>query len=285
MKKTSLFAAAALASAACGTAVLEYDAPEADRLEQVQHGLQIRLEEKFGKGARVQQVFGAADTVVLGVALEEAVPDADVAAPLALATYQSSTDVLQVLAPDARYREARLLDAAGATALVTTERELKLRGADGAEKTLATQVKGEVSAAPGQRLLFTREGLYEFNGESQVALVGEDGQTVVLADAEGVDDRPAVSPDGKTVVFVSGRTGIASLWVTDLAGAPAVQLTNRSLVQSEDGSEPKGFVPVPVMADALTWQSNDVVRFDAGGGELWTVNVKTGAAARVGGAP
>jgi Tol biopolymer transport system component len=39
------------------------------------------------------------------------------------------------------------------------------------------------------------------------------------------DGRPCVSPDGKTIVFCSNRTGGTNLWRTDLDGSEPVQLT------------------------------------------------------------
>lgn len=83
----------------------------------------------------------------------------------------------------------------------------------------------------------------------------------------GSEDRPVVSPDGRRLAFVSGRTGIASWWVVSLDGAlPAeagVQLTNVGVESKprSPGHPPEGFVPVPDgttygWTDAgLTWES------------------------------
>ena len=278
----SLRLAGVVLACGCGQATLDSSAAENDA-HSVEHGLTVRLKEKLGATARLKQVFGHGDEVLLGVALEDDVADSDVQAPLALASYRRSDDALDVVAAAAAYREAVKLE--GALALVTTEGELKLRGADGAEQLVATGVKGEVVAARRGELLFTVEAAVTL-GDSAVVLAAEGSTPRVIADGDGVDDRPSVSPDQRTVVFVSGRTGIASLWRTTLDGEAPVQLTNVGIEAGvEREGEPAGFVPPPVVADAVTWVSADVVRYDAGGGEYWTVNVRTAVAMREGALP
>ena len=276
----------ALTSAGCGTVVPE-PAPakaEAVQLGEVQQRLSARLEQRFGKGARVQQLFGQGRELLLGVTVDAPVADSDVRPRLALARWRAEEDALDVVGPRAEYKEARQLRAG--LALVTAEGELRLRGPDGREQTLASDVKGEVSDAPGDALVATLEGGSRPRGDSAVFLSDRAGNVTVLADGEGVDDRPSVSPDQKTVVFVSGRTGVASLWRTTLDGAPPVQLTNQHVTVGEERTgPPEGFVPPPVMAERIEWVSDDVVRYDAGGGELWDVNVRTGEASRAGGDP
>jgi TolB protein len=255
--------------------------PETEELGEVQHQLSARLEEKFGKGARVQQVFGLGDEVLLGVTVEARMEETDVRIPLALASFRKPDNAVAVIADNSDYREARLLPSG--MAVVTAAGELRLRAPNGTEQTLATDVKGEVSAAPNGALIATLEGGARQQGDSAVFLVDAAGTMKVIADGEGVDDRPSVSPDRKTVVFVSGRTGVASLWRTTLDGADPVQLTNANIeVGVERTGPPDGFVPPPVMADRLEWLSADVVRYDAGEGEFWNVNVRTGEANREG---
>jgi len=87
---------------------------------------------------------------------------------------------------------------------------------------------------------------------------GERRGPVFLTDG----DRPALSPDGEWVAFVSGRTGIASLWIAPFAGGEAIQLTNRDLERRRiPGEVPRGFVPPPHLSapqfdgDRLVWRS------------------------------
>jgi hypothetical protein len=77
---------------------------------------------------------------------------------------------------------------------------------------------------------------------------------------EGAPDRVAISADGAWVAWVSGATGIASVWAMPFAGGPATQLTNRDLVRVI-GEEPVGFVPPPhtaplqIEGDSVRWTS------------------------------
>jgi tricorn protease len=56
---------------------------------------------------------------------------------------------------------------------------------------------------------------------------------------EGFNDWPAISPDNRTIVFQSNRTGVQHLWRMDLDGNNQIQLTNgyaeRNAVVSPDG--------------------------------------------------
>lgn len=47
-----------------------------------------------------------------------------------------------------------------------------------------------------------------------------------LTDFYGMEDSPALSPDGKSVAFVSDNTGSLQIWVRLLAGGPPLQLTH-----------------------------------------------------------
>src|SRR5688572_2077185 len=114
-----IFAASALLGVGCGTATLEVGSgAENDQLGSVQHRLDTRLKEQFGKDARVQRVFGLGNDAVLGIALGESTEESDVRVPLALANYRKDTDALTVISATAGYKEARVLGAS--TALVTS---------------------------------------------------------------------------------------------------------------------------------------------------------------------
>jgi TolB protein len=244
----------------------------------------VRLKEAFGPDAELRASFGVGERRVLAVGLE-ALPEASDALPgVALATFDVARDELAVLDTAPRFREARLLGQRAA--LVTTDAELILRGPDGVEQLLAQGVRGDLSVLPEDRgLALTLLGPDGDEGETAIAVVDLSGELRVLADGEGVDDRPLVSPDGRTVVFVSGRTGVASLYRTSLDGEEPVQLTNTTIEAGvERDEEPADFVPPPVDASRATWVTPDVLRYDAGGGEYWRVDVRTGAATREGGA-
>lgn len=96
----------------------------------------------------------------------------------------------------------------------------------------------------------------------RVELTEEGLQQTTLV-TEGAPDRVAISADGERVAWVSGATGIASVWAMPFAGGPAVQLTNRDLVRVP-GVEPVGFVPPPHLGPLQI--EDDVVRWTSPAG-------------------
>lgn len=83
----------------------------------------------------------------------------------------------------------------------------------------------------------------------------------VLVSGRANPDRPALSPDGEQVAFVSGLTGLASIWVMPFAGGEEpIQVTNVDLhlVKRAPGQPPPGFQPPPVIDD-LRFDGDDLV--------------------------
>ena len=60
----------------------------------------------------------------------------------------------------------------------------------------------------------------------RVDLDGEKSQTHVLAPSTREQYGPVISPDGKSVVFISNRSGTNEIWVCDSDGSNTRQLTN-----------------------------------------------------------
>lgn len=86
-----------------------------------------------------------------------------------------------------------------------------------------------------------------------------EGEVERLTDWEGYEDRPVWSPDGARLAFFSGRTGLPSLYVMDLASGEVLHLTNVGLENAprRPGVPPDGFVPPPDGLD-LRWEGDTV---------------------------
>jgi len=110
----------------------------------------------------------------------------------------------------------------------------------GRRRPLLDHVVGAPVVVDARQLLAARE---TEPGETDLWLVGDDGTPPrALAASPGADDSPQVLPDGR-VVFVSGRSGVASLWiVAPTPGAAPRQLTN---IGERPGALSSSFVPPP----------------------------------------
>jgi hypothetical protein len=115
--------------------------------------------------------------------------------------------------------------------------------------------------------------------EAPASLVELGGRVKEFASGNDLDTPRTLSPDGRTVVFVSDRTSVASFFRTTVDGEEPVQLTNTGLsAELLSQGVPEDFVPPPVFPYTLEWVDDDVLRYDAGGGEFWMLNVRTGEA-------
>jgi hypothetical protein len=151
--------------------------------------------------------------------------------------------------------------------VVTEQGDLERIGAAG-RALVATRVLGEPALLADGSVVVAQLG--NEPGESDLQWLRE-GTTAALAPAAGPDELPIALPDGR-VAFVSGRTGLASLWVIDLETQSLQQLTNvgRTRVDAE-------FVPPPVRDVTV---DAEAVRYDAGDGQTWRVDHRSGVAAR-----
>jgi len=115
---------------------------------------------------------------------------------------------------------------------------------------------------------------------TDIWLIGvPDGRELRLTNEPGVDDRPAWSPDGEQILFVSGRSGLASLWMMSPDGGGQVQITNKG-IKGGTGRAPEGFVPVPLSSRDLRWKESRRVTYSGGDG-LWNVDIETGEAEKI----
>jgi hypothetical protein len=129
---------------------------------------------------------------------------------------------------------------------------------------------------PGQLIAVVRPGIAH---QSAIEILGPDGasQGLVIA-AEGSNTLPLFTPDGR-LLYVSGRTGVVSLFWVDLDGKKERQLTNVGLLP---GAAVLGasFVAPPVTWRGMRWEDDERLTYDAGD-EWLTVELATGRIARV----
>ncbi|QAT88074.1 Protein TolB [Corallococcus coralloides] len=258
------------------------------RVTKARESLVPAVAKAFGPKARFIHLFGQGQGMLAGVVAEiPAEPlGTDELPLLAIVRYDESTGAVRVVARDFKYREARSVGTD--VALLEGDGTLRMRDAHGQDRLLARGVGGDLfPTAKGDALVATLLMNSEGPHETAVGLIDLQGRVKVLADGPGVDATPSISPDGRTVVFVSGRTSVASFYVTNVEGAPARQLTNVGLENwMLFGGPPKEFVPPPVSTHHMEWLNEDVLRYNAGGGAFWKLNVRTGhAAPEVGGEP
>ncbi|MFN7132927.1 MAG: TolB family protein [Myxococcales bacterium] len=97
-----------------------------------------------------------------------------------------------------------------------------------------------------------------------------------LAREQGHLSTPFFTPDGRAVLFVSARSGVASLFRVPTAGGAAVQVTNHGRRRVEPG-----VVPPPHRRESIRFVEKGRLRYDAGAGELLEVELQTGRAFEV----
>lgn len=280
MRKLYLSVAALTLAAASASAAGRMNPSDLRRINKAREHIVPAVAKEFGPKARFIHLYGQGATMLAGVVAE--IPEQSLGTDdvplLAIVQYDEPTGAVRVVDREFKYREARAVGPR--VALLDGQGNLRLREPNGRERVLAQKVGGDLfPTAKGDALVATMEGTSEAH-ETSVALIDLNGRVKVLADGPGIDATPSISPDGKTVVFVSGRTSVASFFVTTVDGAAPKQLTNVGLESHLlFGGAPKEFVPPPVSSHHMEWLNDDVLRYNAGGGEFWKLNVRTGEAA------
>lgn len=139
----------------------------------------------------------------------------------------------------------------------------------GVRTSLLDGVEGKPAVLPDGRIVASRAG---DPGESDLWLVGVDGEAPrALTTGAGGNGHPFVLDDGR-VMFLSSRTGVASIFVIDPATGETTQLTNHG---ERPGRLSERFVPPPAIGEP--WQQGRRVFYDAGDA-VWSVDVVTGHA-------
>ncbi len=165
--------------------------------------------------------------------------------------------------------------------LLTRDRSLRLRTeATATEIELARDVADPRLAPDRRAVAFTQlppGATIAPSTTGRLVVLDLDRGTRRLVTDHPLDSSPFIRPGSDDVVFVSGRTGVASLWLARPGAAPR-QLTNRGA--REVGP---GFVPVP--GRELVWLDRDTAVYTAtyaGVSTLWALDVARGAAAPIG---
>jgi hypothetical protein len=281
MKKQFLALTVVTLAATSAAAADRMNPADLRRVTKAREHLVPAVAKEFGPKARFVHLFGQGKGMLAGVVAEiPAEPlGTDELPLLAIVQYDEATGAVRVVDREFKYREARTVGRD--VALLDGEGNLRLRDANGRERLLAQGVGGDLfPTAKGDALVATLIMDGQHAHETSVGIIDMKGRVKVLADGPGVDATPSISPDGRTVVFVSGRTTVASFYVTTVDGGEPKQLTNVGMDSTMlFGGPPKGFVPPPVSSHHMEWVSDDVLRYNAGGGEFWKLNVRTGDAA------
>ncbi|HEY7159823.1 MAG TPA: protein kinase, partial [Acidobacteriota bacterium] len=68
--------------------------------------------------------------------------------------------------------------------------------------------------------------IWRWKGILQASQIHTIEQVLRLTDSEGLEEFPAISPDGKAVAFAADVTGTRQIWVRLLAGGPPLQITH-----------------------------------------------------------
>jgi Tol biopolymer transport system component len=124
--------------------------------------------------------------------------------------------------------------------------ELYIADVDGGnERKLLADTRFEYNPrfAPGGGFVFTSER--NGDGQSDIFRATADGRLVQpLVTGAPVDDAGVLSPNGRTLAFVSTRNGYrANIWLLDLKSGKSRQLTGLSDVRGEDGKPDCYFRP------------------------------------------
>ncbi|HEX8826236.1 MAG TPA: hypothetical protein VF794_40400 [Archangium sp.] len=284
MRKLYLAVTTLVLAATSASATGRVNPSDARRVQSAREQLVPFMEKELGPKARLVHLYGHGANTLAGVVAETPSEATGHLPLMAILGWNERTGATRVVDREFKYLEARAVGPH--VALLEANGDLRLREANGRERLLAQRVGGDLyPTLKGDALLATLTRTGNEPHETAIGIVDLTGRVKELADAPGLDAMPTLSPDGKTVVFVSGRTSVASFFRTTVDGAEAVQLTNKGMnAWLLSQGEPADFVPPPVSNYSMEWVGNDVLRYNAGGGEFWKLNVRTGEAfADVGG--
>jgi hypothetical protein len=228
--------------------------------------LAVHLAPRVGVERALSKLDVRAGRVLLGLSQgHELRAETDQRPLYELALWEAASDELRLVRSDVRTA------ALGEDAVFAVTSGGLLVRIDGAgDKVLFDRARGKPTVLADGSVAVARAGSEP--GETDIWLATAGGVARPIAAGPGPDDLPIALPDGR-LAFVSGRSGIASLWIADPSTNMARQLTNRGLTP---GKPLTGFVPPPLEVLGV---SATEIRYDAGDAEGWSVDLATGAAA------
>jgi hypothetical protein len=156
--------------------------------------------------------------------------------------------------------------------LLTRDLRLVLRSADGRERVLARGAADPRVAPDGRRaIVYTQfpEGTTELTPGTpgRIVLLDLDRGTRRVVTDHPLDSSPFLVPGSDDVLFVSGRTGVASLWLAR-PGRAAEQLTNVGFVVVDER-----FQPVPGRELRFDGRRASYTASYGGARSTWTLEV------------
>lgn len=224
------------------------------------------------QSSQAQRIFDTNETTILiGKNAEYGPPESDKQATYELWMLDIQTKTETRIKTQERVIEASLSPVGGRIACITESYTLWVTDSSGehAIKLYEGVVSGGAWSPDGSKLAFAAENPLDKipNPDIFVAETKQNSVLTQLTTHISDDDIPAWSPDGRQILFVSGRTGIASLWIIQVDGSNLRQVTNKG-IHGGQGTPPEGFIPVPVFDKAIVWPDQGKIYFHSGD-ELW----------------
>jgi hypothetical protein len=152
------------------------------------------------------------------------------------------------------------------------------------DRVVDTEVLPGLSASSDGRVIFYAKGPAP---ESEIYRADLDAARAPVAlTADGMSAYlPSISPDGRSVAYVSNVTGLPSVWLMQADGSGKRQLTNAGLVGDREADVERA-LPAPDGARPAIWHAATLAYYDGTGArglstetgkELWTVSAARGA--------
>ncbi|MDR0967201.1 MAG: hypothetical protein LBM75_12020 [Myxococcales bacterium] len=132
----------------------------------------------------------------------------------------------------------------------------------------------------GNRIALVRLG--DTDDATAIDLVTRDGavERRLVDRSAGVLWLPLFTPDGQSLVYLSGETGLASFWRVDLDGQNRRQLTNQNVRPEAGGVLSQDFVPPAERRESMRFVGPSMLEFETGP-ERWQLDIETGVARKI----